>query len=127
MTDIVRHYGGSWSYGTYVEGVSDIDIRGIYVAEEKQIRTPFFPSKEKSIDGENDAVLYELSKYMTMCLANNPNAIESLWVNKSDLIMTTENYWKLRNNRENFLSKKIISSFSGYALSQLKKMKSRDK
>lgn len=123
---IVKHYAGSISYGTNLP-TSDVDFRGIFCADPINVRTPFYNVRECEDKSEEDTKLYELSHFMKLCLECNPNIIESLWVDESDIIETSSAYGILRSHREALLSKKIAFTFSGYALSQLKRIKGHNK
>ena len=123
---IVKHYAGSISYGTNI-ATSDIDFRGIFGADQISIRTPFFRVKEISDTTEEDTKLLELTHFMKLCLDCNPNVIETLWVDESDIVFRTPAYDVLRSHRHELLSSKIAFTTSGYALAQLKRIKGHNK
>lgn len=122
---LVKHYAGSHAYGTNTE-TSDIDIRGIFCADPIQVRTPFYRVKEQKIEGE-DTSFYELANYCKLAAENNPNILETLWVDWSDVMEVTPAYGKLRENRHLFMSSKLAFTTTGYATAQLKRIKSREK
>lgn len=122
---IVEHYAGSIAYGTNTPE-SDIDIRGIFCAEPQEVRTPFFPVREKIGEGE-DTKFYELANFMNLYLQANPNIVESLWVDDSDVICAHDSYQLLVDVRQQLLSKKVAFTFSGYAIAQLKRIKGHNK
>jgi hypothetical protein len=124
MTPIFLGKAGSHSYGTATEN-SDNDFRGIFVAEEKYIRTPFFHQYEYRDPNEKDSVSYELNKFMQLYTDCNPNIIELLWIEESDIIIDTPSYRYLRSYREQLLSSKVAFTFSGYGISQLKQAKNQ--
>jgi len=64
---------------------------------------------------------------MKLCLDCNPNVIETLWVDPDDITFRTEAYDLLRSHRHALLSSKIAFTTSGYALSQLKRIKGHNK
>lgn len=123
---IVKHYAGSRAYGTSLP-TSDTDFRGIFVADPVNIRTPFFPVREVDDTNEEDTKLYELGQFMRLTLDCNPNVIESLWVDPSDIVATTSVYDMLRAAAPDLLSSKIAFTTSGYAISQLKRIKGHNK
>ena len=123
---IVKHYAGSLAYGTNLP-TSDIDFRGIFVADPINIRTPFFKVGEATDTSEEDTKFYELSKFVELCVACNPNVVETLWVDMQDVTFTTPAYQYLRSRRLDFLSSKIAFTTSGYALAQLKRIKGHNK
>jgi len=122
---IVEHRAGSHAYGTALP-TSDLDIRGVFVAQPINIRTPFFPVREVEGEGE-DTKYYEVSNFLKLIIDQNPNIIETLWVNDSDITIRTPAYEMLRNSRDRLLSSKLAYTFSGYAVSQLKRIKGHNK
>lgn len=123
---IVKHYAGSHAYGTSLP-TSDVDFRGIFVANPINVRTPFYRIEEVNDTTEEDTKLYELSQFMKLCLDCNPNIIETLHVDEQDVIFSTPAYELLRENAPKLLSSKIAYTTSGYALAQLKRIKGHNK
>jgi predicted nucleotidyltransferase len=64
---------------------------------------------------------------MKLCVDCNPNIVETLWIDESDVIETSPAYYFLRQHRHEFLSSKIAFTTSGYALAQLKRIKGHNK
>jgi len=124
MTPIFLGKAGSHSYGTATE-LSDNDFRGIFVAEQKYIRTPFFSQYEYRDPNEKDSVSYELNKFMQLYTDCNPNIIELLWIDESDIISNSDCYKYLRKHRSELLSSKVAFTFSGYGISQMKQAKNQ--
>ena len=123
---IVKHYAGSIAYGTNLPS-SDIDFRGLFCGDPVNVRTPFFPVRECDDQDEEDTKLYELAHFMKLCLDCNPNIIETLWVDDSDVVFRTDAYDYLRSVRAELLSSKVAFTFSGYAIAQLKRIKGHNK
>lgn len=123
---LVKHYAGSHAYGTALP-TSDTDLRGIFCADPINLLTPFFPVREVEDNTEEDTKYYELAHFMKLCLDCNPNIIETLWVHQTDIVHTTLGYELLRSKRHELLSSKIAFTTSGYALSQLKRIKGHNK
>ncbi len=123
---IVKHYAGSIAYGTNISS-SDVDFRGIFCGDPINILTPFFPVREITDASEEDTKYYELAHFMKLCLDCNPNIIEQLWVSDEDIVFRTPAYDLLRNNRHALLSSKVAFTTSGYAISQLKRIKGHNK
>lgn len=123
---IVKMYSGSHAYGTALP-TSDVDFRGIFCANPESIRTPFFPIKEVTDETEEDTKFYELNNFMKLCLDCNPNIVELIWVDESDIIYQHEAYEHIRKHRREFLSKRIIYTTTGYAMAQLKRIKNHQK
>ena len=70
-----------------------------------------------------DSQIYNLKKYIHLALLNNPNILELLWVAPEHYIVRTELADRLIALRELFLSTKVYHSYSGYAISQIKRVK----
>ncbi|URC22739.1 DNA polymerase [Serratia phage vB_SmaM-Kashira] len=123
---IMKCLAGSKAYGTSVP-TSDTDIRGIFVAEPKAIRTPWYTVGEYTMPDEEDGKLYELNKFMELFVDMNPNIIELMFVRESEILFSTPEYWELRRHAHALLSSKVAFKFSGYAMAQLKRIKGHDK
>lgn len=119
---IVRHLAGSHAYGTSTP-TSDTDYRGIFTADPHYVLTPFYNVETVELSGEEDTVYHEVGKYMQLLIGQNPNIIETLWVDDSDIEFRTPQYNLLRSYREDLLSSKCMFTYSGYANSQLKRLK----
>ncbi len=138
---------GSQAYGIAIEGVSDLDLKGVFIAAKsyylglKQIEQlegkgalGVFTNREgdrglSKIDLKsdkfnllqgNDFVIYELKKYLNLLKNANRNIQELLWL---DSYLYLHPLAKLLiKNREKFLTKKVKSSYIGYANAQLRKV-----
>jgi len=64
---------------------------------------------------------------MKLALDCNPNVVESLWIDKSDIVFSSPAYEHLRSAAPQLLSSKIAFTTSGYALAQLKRIKGHNK
>lgn len=123
---IMTCLSGSKAYGTSLP-TSDTDIRGIFVAEPKSIRTPWYTIGEYTMPDQEDGKLYELNKFMELYVDMNPNIIELMFVRESEILTATPEYWELRREAQSLLSSKVAFKFSGYAMAQLKRIKGHDK
>lgn len=123
---LVKHYAGSIAYGTNLPD-SDVDFRGIFCANPINLLTPFFPIREVTDKSEEDTKYYELAHFLKLCLDCNPNIVETLWVDDDSIVTRTKAYDFLRGFRYDFLSSKIAFTTSGYAMSQLKRIKGHNK
>jgi len=70
-----------------------------------------------------DSVVYNLPKYVSLCTQCNPNLLEMLWTDESAQLFRMPLADMLLENRDLFLSTKVRWSYSGYAMSQLKRLK----
>lgn len=69
-----------------------------------------------------DQSIYSVNKYFQLAAQCNPNIIEALFTDKSDVIYVTDLGRELRDFRDAFLSAKARYTFSGYAHAQLKRI-----
>lgn len=119
---------GSHAYGLATPE-SDQDFKGIAVPPIEYIMgfTKIFDETDvkgcKNIEGK----VYSLHKFMKLCKDCNPNIIEVLYVEPEDQIHVSKAAEILIDARDKFLSKKALYTFSGYAMSQLKRIKTHRK
>lgn len=112
-----RH--GSHAYGLNIES-SDEDFKGVAIPP-KSYYTGFVDRFEQAESKDPyDLVIYDIRKFMMLASECNPNIIEILWMEHMHLTMLGV---VLLENRDKFLSKKARYTFSGYAVSQLKRIK----
>lgn len=109
---------GSHGYGTNID-TSDIDLRGVLVEPAKYLYG--LNGFEQFEDIPTDTVIFGLKKYVSLCAAANPNALELLGVDEDTIVLQTEAGKLLRDNSRLFLSKRIIGSFGNYASAQLRR------
>lgn len=116
---LVKH--GSQAYGTSLP-TSDLDIKGVAIPP-----APYFFGSlhrfEQAESKDPDAVVFDIRKFVALATDCNPNIIEILFVDESDLLITSQYSDVLRLHRNLFLSKRAQHSFSGYAMAQLKRIK----
>ena len=127
---------GSQAYGLNNE-LSDVDVKGIVIPP-KEVENNLFhrfeqaennPILEESLSSfknpknpKFESTIYSLKKFMVLAANVNPNIIELLWVDPSDILLLTSTMEILLENRDLFLSSKAKFSFSGFAYSQLHKI-----
>jgi len=114
---------GSHLYGTNTE-TSDQDFRGVLIPS-KEYFLGFAKKVEQIIDTKdgNDRVLWELRKFLTLAIDCNPSIIEILFVPEDRWIQSSDIWKQIVSHRDWFISKKARWTFSGYAISQLKRIK----
>jgi uncharacterized protein len=137
---------GSQAHGTAREG-SDVDLRGVCVAPLEQRVSLFgtFEQSESALTGSlqefvlarlkahptvaaglrqrTETVIFELAKFLTLCAAGNPNALEILFADERDWLFETPSWRRLYSERDQFLTRKVQQTYLGYALAQLKRIR----
>jgi predicted nucleotidyltransferase len=113
---LARH--GSHAYGLAIE-TSDEDWKGVAIPP-PEVLFGFTQRFEQAESHAPDVVIYDLRKFMTLAAECNPSIVEVLWTEPT---RETPLGARLRESRALFLSKKAKHTFSGYALAQLKRIK----
>lgn len=111
--------GGSYSYGTNVEG-SDIDIRGVATNSCSDILG--LTNFEQVVDEKTDTTIYAFNKIISLLMNCNPNVLEMLGCLPEHYLYLNDIGRQLIDNRKLFISQKAIHSFGGYAIQQLRKL-----
>ncbi len=137
---------GSQAHGTARDG-SDVDLRGVCVAPlsvrlslfrafeqyEGELPEPLaetvipriegHPTASRALDIKTECVIFDIAKFVGLCAAANPNALEILFADERDWVFETPAWRRLHDERRRFLTKKVQQTFHGYAMAQLKKIK----
>jgi hypothetical protein len=118
---IYRCQVGSHAFGLATEG-SDDDIRGIFLPPARLHWSLYkLPEQLEFQHGECDEVYWELEKYLKLALKANPNVLETLWTPR--ILHADEAAHRLRELRSAFLSRHLYKTYSGYVLSQFRRMR----
>jgi len=112
---------GSRAYGLAREG-SDTDIKGIIVGPMDWYFAPEPGPEQINVRGD-DHVRFELRKFFRLAIAGNPTLLELLWTDPQHHLSVTPAGQRLLDARSAFLSKRVARSFAGYAMSQLKRIR----
>jgi len=117
---IYRVVHGSRAYGTHRPD-SDYDEKGICILADPKYYFGFsrFEQKDGGWSDEADRQIYDIRKFVKLALECNPNMVEILYVDESDIIHIDDLGNLLRDSRDIFLSRKAADTFIGYAMSQL--------
>lgn len=117
---IYRCQVGSKAFGLASED-SDDDLRGIYLPPARlQWSLRRLPEQLEFKAKERDEVYWELEKFVRLALKANPNVLETLWTPL--VLLADETAKELRAMRRAFLSKHVYKTYSGYVLSQFRRM-----
>lgn len=123
---------GSHLYGTATPE-SDKDFLGIFMPEPqyvlgfKRCEEVDFSVISKDVNGKNtketlDRKLYEIRKFVSLARDNNPNILESLFVNEENIVYISDIGKELLAIRHLFPHKGLKQKFLGYAMAQKHKM-----
>jgi predicted nucleotidyltransferase len=114
---------GSHAYGLNTPE-SDNDYKGVAIPP-KEYFTGYLNRFEQLEQREpDDRVIYDIRKFFKLAANCNPNIIEVLFCDDSEVVTITKEGEELRACRDYFLSKKARYTFLGYAFAQLKRIKS---
>jgi predicted nucleotidyltransferase len=134
---------GSVAYGVSSD-TSDMDVYGFCIPPKYVI----FPHLNGIIDGFGrqhkrfevwqqhhindassrttyDVSIYSIVKFFHLCMENNPNMIDALFVPRRCVLHSTQIGEHVREHRKEFLHKGSWYKFKGYAYSQVHKMKTK--
>ncbi len=112
---LCRH--GSHAYGTALP-TSDEDFRGIAIPPASYYFGAFDRFEQAECKSP-DLTVFDFRKFVSLASQCNPNVIEILFVEDSDVLVRStwaESLWSMRTL---FLTKRVRHTFSGYAASQL--------
>jgi uncharacterized protein len=113
-----RH--GSRAYGLAREG-SDEDSRGVVVGPPAWYLG--FVGGPEQIEHSSDHVWTEVRKFVRLSAQGNPTLLEMMFTDESDHRVVTREGRVLLDARERFLSRRVEGTFAGYALAQLKRIR----
>ena len=126
---------GSFLYGLNTP-TSDEDYIGIFIPPmeylfgTKTCEQVDLSVKSKLANGKNsmeakDITFYSIQKYVKLALDNNPNILETLFVNEENIMYINELGRRLLQYKEDFVSKRAEMTFFGYVKSQEKKIRAK--
>lgn len=115
---------GARAYGLEDTEFDEDSLRGVYLPPAELHWSLYKPIEqiEQQRPGSPpiEEIYWEVEKFVRLGLAANPGVLEALWT--PVVIATNDLGRELRAIREAFLSRQILSTFTGYAMSQFRKM-----
>lgn len=119
---------GSTLYNTSIEGISDVDYGGVYIAPTEMLLGLPENYEPQVSDEKHDITYYELGRWVELLMKANPNALESLFAPKDKVVGEIHPAIQLIiDNRDLFVTKECFNSLTGYAVSQIKKCRGLNK
>lgn len=112
---------GSRAYGLAREG-SDTDLKGVIVGPK-----PWYFGHRggpEQVELNADHVRYELRKFLRLVAKANPTALEMLFTDERHHRTCSPAGERLLASRASLLTRRVGESFGGYALGQLKRIRS---
>lgn len=119
---ILETIAGSHMYGTNTPE-SDNDYRGIAIQEVKDLMNPFHHFEQFIETKKEDRTIWNVDKFFKLAYDNNPNILEILYANDKTITKITEEGEFLLDNSRFFLSQEVRKTFTGYAISQINRIK----
>ena len=114
------------AYGFAIPPKEDIfpHLRGEILGFGRQINRFEQWQQHHIMDGKKqwDFTVYSIVKFFNLCMENNPNMVDALFVPQNCVLHMTSIGQSVRDNRRLFLHKGAWPKFRGYAYSQLHKM-----
>jgi predicted nucleotidyltransferase len=112
--------GAIWGFGKYKEGMPKSHF-GQY--QQHHVHD----SSARGGKGRTyDLQIYNIVKYVQLCMECNPNMIDSLFTHETMVQHITPIGQVLRDNRRKFLHQGVCDKFKGYAYSQVHKMQTKE-
>jgi len=122
---IFKAISGSHAYGTATPE-SDTDYRGIFSVPADHYLS-FNKKVEQVADDKNDTVYYTLYRFIELVCNGNPNLLEMLWMPGDCILYSSSQMITLVNIRETFITRRVLDTFGGYAVSQIKRARGQNK
>src|SRR5258708_734804 len=118
---VFPHLAGEvWGFGKFKEGMPQS-----WFAQYQQHHI-LDPSARGGKGHEYDLQIYNIVKYVQLCMECNPNMIDSLFTPEVCVLHITQVGQVLRDNRKAFMHQGICDRFKGYAYAQVHKMQTKE-
>lgn len=112
---------GSHAYGLSTPE-SDVDYRGVCIAPEEYYLG--LSNFEQSETKAPDCTIFEIRKFWKLAIECNPNIIEFMFIPDEFVIVDGSIWGEVLQHKSEFLSKRAKHRYTGYAMSQIKRVQS---
>lgn len=133
---ILAGYRGSHAHGTYIppddpHGTDDVDVFGVAVHPMKYyLGVDGYVNKDDTFNTNLehlDIETHEIRKFMHLLEKGNPNVHSYLWMKPEDYFLIDRAGRILIDHRSDFMSRRMLQAFGGYAYAQLSRMQKMEK
>jgi uncharacterized protein len=127
---------GAKAYGLEENDTDEDAIRGVYLPPAEFHWSLYKPQEQIEQQRPSptnpqvfvEEIFWEVEKFLRLGLAANPAVLEALWTPTTAVITSNDLGRELRAIRQAFLSRQILQTFTGYGMSQFRKMtRARDR
>jgi len=122
---IYKCVGGSHAYGLNTPE-SDIDYRGVCIPP-KRFFFGLQGFEQQVLETPVDCTIFGIRKFVKLCRDANPNVLELLFLRQEEILFKDVFMDEILKFRNLFLSQRVIYTYSGYAHSQLQRVKNHKK
>lgn len=112
---------GTARYDSAGNCISDTDIRGVIVPPWEYLTVRKF--EQASIPNEQDGLIYSIGFFIKQLIACNPQHLELLFANETNVLSCTDVGKELLSMREAFVSKRFYKRILGFSNSEYRKMR----
>lgn len=123
MKTIFKGYGGSFAYGTFIEGKSDLDEKEVYIQSLPSLLTNYVEQYEN----HKDHVAYEVKRFLELLQSANPTMLEILFLPDDCILLETDEFKLIKEHRQVFVTRQLKYSLGGYVQQQIKKAQGLNK
>lgn len=117
---------GSQAYGTSTP-TSDLDMKGFCIPPRRYMLGYAQRFEQAEFRGDPDCVVYNIQKFFKLAADANPSILEILFTDPADHLILTPAGQRVLDAKELFVSRKAKHTFSGYAVSQLHRIRTHKK